>query len=125
MFEAMMGLIEDDFVQYVFHLQVVVDGAHHLLGNVQYSAPSDPVQGSTSIASAMAAEAQQMGARPQFIGRPEGRPRRSRPRSRWSPRNLSRVEKTPGATSSVLLREWQEVQAVPRSLNARLLGRPG
>ena len=26
---------------------------------------------------------------------------------------------------AVLLREWQEVQAVPRSLNARLLGRPG
>ena len=27
MFEAMMGQIEDDFVQYVFHLQVVVDDA--------------------------------------------------------------------------------------------------
>ncbi len=63
MFEAMMGLIEDDFVQYVFHLQVVVDDQpQNLLGNVQYSAPEDPVQGSSSIASAMAAEAQAGGA---------------------------------------------------------------
>ena len=63
MFEAMMGQIEDDFVQYVFHLQVVVDDQpQNLLGNVQYSAPTDPVQGSSSIASAMAAEAELMGA---------------------------------------------------------------
>jgi preprotein translocase subunit SecA len=63
MFEAMMGQIEDDFVQYVFHLQVVVDDQpQNLLGNVQYSAPEDPVQGSSSIASAMAAEAQAGGA---------------------------------------------------------------
>jgi preprotein translocase subunit SecA len=59
MFEAMMGQIEDDFVQYVFHLQVVVDEQPQTqMRNVQYSAPSDPVQGSSSIASAMAAEAQ-------------------------------------------------------------------
>jgi preprotein translocase subunit SecA len=62
MFEAMMGQIEDDFVQYVFHLQVVVDDQpQNLLGNVQYSAPTDPVQGSSSIATAMAAEAQAEG----------------------------------------------------------------
>ena len=61
MFEAMMGQIEDDFVQYVYHLQVVVDDQpQSALGNVQYSAPSDPVQGSTSIASAMAAEEAQL-----------------------------------------------------------------
>jgi preprotein translocase subunit SecA len=59
MFEAMMGEIEDDFVQYVFHLQVVVDEQpQSAVRNVQYSAPSDPVQGSSSIASAMAAEQQ-------------------------------------------------------------------
>jgi preprotein translocase subunit SecA len=59
MFEAMMGLIEDDFVQYVFHLQVVVDDQpQNPMRNVQYSAPTDPVQGSSSIASAMAAEAE-------------------------------------------------------------------
>jgi preprotein translocase subunit SecA len=59
MFEAMMGQIEDDFVQYVFHLQVVVDEEpQNQMRNVQYSAPADPVQGSSSIASAMAAESQ-------------------------------------------------------------------
>ena len=49
MFEAMMGQIEDDFVRYVFHLQVVVDEEppSPTIRNVQYSAPSDPVQGSS------------------------------------------------------------------------------
>jgi preprotein translocase subunit SecA len=56
MFEAMMGRIEDDFVQYVFHLQVVVDEQPQAqMRNVQYSAPTDPVQGSGSISAAMAA----------------------------------------------------------------------
>jgi preprotein translocase subunit SecA len=89
MFEAMMGLIEDDFVQYVFHLQVVVDDApQNLLGNVQYSAPTDPVQGSSSIASAMAAEAQAEGydAPPEAIAANE-------PPVAQEP---IRVEKTPG-----------------------------
>jgi preprotein translocase subunit SecA len=62
MFEAMMGRIEDDFVQYVFHLQVVVDDQPQApMRNVQYSAPSDPVQGSAAISTAMAAEALDMG----------------------------------------------------------------
>jgi preprotein translocase subunit SecA len=59
MFEAMMGQIEDDFVRYVFHLQVVVDEQpRQQVQNLQYSAPTDPVQGSTSIGAAMAAEPQ-------------------------------------------------------------------
>jgi len=90
MFEAMMGQIEDDFVQYVFHLQVVVDDQpQNLLGNVQYSAPTDPVQGSSSIASAMAAEAELMGAEappPEAIAANE-------PPVAQEP---IRVEKTPG-----------------------------
>src|SRR5207237_1073861 len=45
MFEAMMGQIEDDFVRYVFHLQVVIDEEPRPdIRNVSYSAPSDPVQ---------------------------------------------------------------------------------
>jgi len=41
----------------VFHLQVVVDEQPQAqMRNVQYSAPSDPVQGSSSISAAMAAE---------------------------------------------------------------------
>ncbi len=56
MFEAMMGQIEDDFVRYVFHLQVVVDEEpRQQIRNVSYSAPTDPVQGSGAIEAAMAA----------------------------------------------------------------------
>jgi preprotein translocase subunit SecA len=88
MFEAMMGQIEDDFVQYVFHLQVVVDDLPQSpVLNVQYSAPSDPVQGSSSIASAMAAEAELAGAPPEAIGTNEPAPVTQEP---------VRVEKTPG-----------------------------
>jgi preprotein translocase subunit SecA len=85
----MMGQIEDDFVQYVFHLQVVVDSApQNLLGNVQYSAPSDPVEGSSSIASAMAAEAQ--------AGGLEGPPEEFVPNEPQVTQEPIRVEKTPG-----------------------------
>jgi preprotein translocase subunit SecA len=57
MFEAMMGQIEDDFVRYVFHLQVVVDEEPRPdIKNVSYSAPEDPVQGSDSIEAARAAQ---------------------------------------------------------------------
>ena len=53
-----MGQIEDDFVRYVFHLQVVVDEEPRPdIRNISYSAPEDPVQGSSSIGAAMAAEA--------------------------------------------------------------------
>jgi preprotein translocase subunit SecA len=57
MFEAMMGQIEDDFVRYVFHLQVVVDDEPAPdIRNVSYSAPSDPVQGSEAIEAARVAQ---------------------------------------------------------------------
>ncbi len=57
MFEAMMGQIEDDFVRYVFHLQVVVEEEPRPeLRNVSYSAPTDPVQGSGAIESAFVAQ---------------------------------------------------------------------
>jgi preprotein translocase subunit SecA len=56
MFEAMMGLIEDDFVRYVFHLQVVVDEQpREQARDLRYSAPTDPVQGSGAIEAAMSA----------------------------------------------------------------------
>ena len=120
MFEAMMGQIEDDFVQYVFHLQVVVDDEpQSAVRNVQYSAPSDPVQGSSSIASAMAAEQQQH-------RWSTATPRRSR----RSMADAGRAGAGPGREDAgpqraVLLREWQEVQAVPRPLNARFHRGPG
>ena len=50
MFEAMMGLIEDNFVRYVFHLEVVTEqAAAPVARNIQYSAPEDPVQGSAGM----------------------------------------------------------------------------
>jgi preprotein translocase subunit SecA len=63
MFEAMMGLIEDDFVRYVFHLEVVKEeaAAAPVARNIQYSAPEDPVQGSQSMAAAAIAQAQAEG----------------------------------------------------------------
>ena len=58
MFEAMMGGVEDDFVRYVFHLQVVKEEApRQPARNLRYSAPEDPVQGSQALRTAGAAEA--------------------------------------------------------------------
>jgi preprotein translocase subunit SecA len=59
MFEAMMGAVEDDFVRYVFHLQVVKEEAPQPQRprRLQYSAPEGPVQGSEALRSAGAAEA--------------------------------------------------------------------
>jgi preprotein translocase subunit SecA len=58
MFEAMMSSVDDDFVRYVFHLQVVVEEepARPNVRNVQYQAAEDPVQGQASLRSAITAE---------------------------------------------------------------------
>src|SRR4029077_15975187 len=57
MFEAMMGQIEDDFVRYVFHLQVVVDEEPRPdIKNVSYSRPEGRVQGSDATEAARAAQ---------------------------------------------------------------------
>jgi len=61
MFEAMMGLIQDDFVQYVFHLEVVADDEpRQEVRNLSYSAPEDPVQGAGAVQAAFAASAQDL-----------------------------------------------------------------
>jgi preprotein translocase subunit SecA len=45
MFEAMMGSIDDDFVKYVMHVDVVVERAEEPdLSQAQYQAPEGPVQ---------------------------------------------------------------------------------
>ena len=57
MFEAMMGTTDEEFVRYVFHVQVIVDEAPQAdVRNVQYSAAEDPVAGTESIRSAAVAE---------------------------------------------------------------------
>jgi preprotein translocase subunit SecA len=55
MFEAMMESIKDDFVRYIFRLEVVADEAPRPARNLRYSAPEDPVQGSGSFSAAAAA----------------------------------------------------------------------
>jgi preprotein translocase subunit SecA len=58
MFEAMMGAVEDDFVRYVFHLQVVKEQepAPQRPRRLQYSAPEGPVQGSEALRQTAVAE---------------------------------------------------------------------
>jgi preprotein translocase subunit SecA len=52
-----MGQIEDDFVRYVFHLQVVVDEQpEEKLRNVRYSAAESPSDGAGGMRAAAAAE---------------------------------------------------------------------
>jgi len=55
MFEAMMGLIDDDFVRYVTHLEVVADDDPPApVRALSYSAPEDPVQGASGMRAAAA-----------------------------------------------------------------------
>jgi len=50
MFEAMMAGIEDNFVQFVTHLQVVAEEPERAAPrNLRYSAPEDPVQGAGAL----------------------------------------------------------------------------
>jgi preprotein translocase subunit SecA len=56
MFEAMMESIKDDFVRYIYRLEVVADDApSRPAGKLTYSAPEDPVGGSSSFSAAAAA----------------------------------------------------------------------
>src|SRR5260370_578425 len=56
MFEAMMATIEEDFVRYVTHLQVITEEAPRpMAANLRYSAPEDPVQGAEGLTAALAA----------------------------------------------------------------------
>jgi preprotein translocase subunit SecA len=58
MFEAMMAAVQEDFVRYVFHLEVVRDQpARAPARRLSYSAPEDPVQGSQALQRAAVAEA--------------------------------------------------------------------
>jgi preprotein translocase subunit SecA len=69
MFTMMMDAIAEDFVKYVMHLEVISDTEAPTVLNVQYSAPEDPVQGSSGMVQAAALQAAEMGeqAPPEFI----------------------------------------------------------
>jgi preprotein translocase subunit SecA len=74
MFEAMMATIEEDFVRYVTHLQVVTEEAPRPVAtNLRYSAPEDPVQGAQGLTAALAAPAPeaQAAAAPVLTAEPE------------------------------------------------------
>jgi preprotein translocase subunit SecA len=69
MFGQMTEAIADDFVRYVMHLDVVVEpAAQAAVQNVQYSAPEDPVQGSSSIRPAVAEATQAAASEPAQAG---------------------------------------------------------
>ncbi len=56
MFEAMMASVRENFVSYMFHIQVVADDAPARPARaLTYSAPEGPVQGSGALAAAAAA----------------------------------------------------------------------
>ncbi len=93
MFEAMMGLIEDDFVRYVYHGQFIVEEEpREQIRNVQYSAPSDPVQGSGAIARAFASDPNLAAAEGSFDGEMQA----VAAGEEYVPQEPVRVEKTPG-----------------------------
>ena len=86
MFEAMMEGIKDDFVRYIFRLEVVADEAPRPVKNLRYSAAEDPVQGAGGFAAAaLAGPIEELGM--------EGAPEVAEEASAIEP---VRVEKTPG-----------------------------
>jgi len=88
MFEAMMAQIDDDFVRYVTHLEVVAQEEQQPeRRKLQYSAPEDPVQGSAALAQARAATAV-------ATAEPEAAPEAVAPVG--AAQEPIRVEKTPG-----------------------------
>jgi preprotein translocase subunit SecA len=94
MFEAMMGQIEDDFVRYVFHLQVVVDEQpRQQLRNVRYSAAEAPSDGTRALREAAAADPELAAGASVEAGTPAGAGQPSAPVRAIEP---VRVEKTPG-----------------------------
>jgi preprotein translocase subunit SecA len=101
MFEAMMGQIEDDFVRYAFHLQVVVDEQpRQQVRNVQYSAPAGPVQGSSAIEAALSAGPAPGEEMDEPVMAGDGGPMMPgpgpEPMAEAAPQQPVRVEKTPG-----------------------------
>jgi preprotein translocase subunit SecA len=90
MFEAMMESIKDDFVRYVFRLEVVADDQpQRPARNLRYSAADDPVQGQSGfVAAATAGPIEELGAPPAMDAAPVvDEPVQQQP---------VRVDKTPG-----------------------------
>ena len=131
MFEAMMGQIQDNFVAYVSHLQVAkVEEAPSApsTSRMRYSSSDDTEQGAAALRAAAAGipAEERMG---EFAGAPGAARRRGRARGRRPSADAGEGREDTGTQRTVLLRERQEVQALPRSLSpagthARLHRRP-
>ncbi len=101
MFEAMMSGVAEDFVKYVFHLEVVREEKRPERApsrKLQYSAPEGPVQGRKAVLAAVGAQPQPQPAQPEAQpasvgGQPQAQPQ---PQAPDVPQEPIRVEKTPG-----------------------------
>jgi len=93
MFEAMMALVAEDFVKYVFHLEVVREQAPAAAPQraLQYSAPEGPVQGRDAVLAAVGGGAP---AAPQAA--PSAPGVAAQPSVPDAPPEPVRVDKTPG-----------------------------
>jgi preprotein translocase subunit SecA len=89
--------IEDDFVRYVCHLQVVAeDDRPRAARNLRYSAAEDPVQGSGALrAAAAATPVEERVPEPAAVGAP-GAPAPQAQAAEPVSHEPVRVEKTPG-----------------------------
>jgi preprotein translocase subunit SecA len=92
MFGQMIHGIAQDFVKYVMHVQVVVQGQpapEPDVRNVRYTAAEDPVQGSGALRAAAAAVAEEAGEDAPEAAAPEPEPMQPVVRSEWekTPRN--------------------------------------
>ncbi|MGH9025346.1 MAG: SEC-C metal-binding domain-containing protein, partial [Acidimicrobiia bacterium] len=95
MFEAMMASIDDNFVRYVCHLQVVAeDDRPRAARNLRYSAAEEPVQGSGALRAAAAATPPEEA--PPLAGNGEAAAPASAQASEPVSQEPVRVEKTPG-----------------------------
>ncbi len=102
--------IKDDFVRYIFRLEVVADDdAPRPVRNLRYSAAEDPVQGTGGFAAAaLAGPIEELGGEASGTDVVGG--------ARAAGAGAGREDARP--QRALLLREWQEVQALPRALKS-------
>ena len=120
MFEAMMGIVEDNFVRYMFHIDVQVleqdEKPRQPVRRLSYSAPEDPVQGSDALQAAnrpLPGRGGGIGERGDERG-PDALRGRDVGSGRGDPAGAGREDARP--ERALLVRERQEVQALPRPL---------
>ncbi len=117
LFGKLMDNINDDYLRYVFHVQVLTEepAAEPDLAQASYVAAEDPVQGDAGISAAFAtATPAEIEAAAAVAGGSQlatgGAPRRRR--DPGAHRQVRTREDRP--QRALLVRQWQEVQALPR-----------